>query len=97
MSSPTEHPADQQPVAEPLSIRQIAELLVKQYGLTDGLYDPMIEFSIGTAYAGANEDDTLPSAIVGVSRIGLIRTQKKTALTVDAAQINKPKRRRKVD
>lgn len=84
-------------VAPVLSLRELTELLVKHYGIHEGKYDLLMEFQIGTGMFGPTPDATLPSVLMGVSKIGLMPTSVETATTVDAAIINpeKPKKTRK--
>lgn len=71
-------------------LRQIAELLVKQNGLHDGMYDVAIEFqmAVGPVAIGAPGTSALPGAIVAVNRIGLVKTDVQGAWTVNAADVN---------
>ncbi len=73
-------------------LRQITELLVKQNGLHDGMYDVAIEFqmAVGAVAIGSPSASTLPGAIIGISRIGLIRTVAPGPSTVNAAEVNPP-------
>lgn len=75
------------PVAEPLSLLDLAGVLVKHYGLTTGKYELMLEFRLGIGNVGSTEQDRLPGAMVGVSKVGLVRTEKDGPLTVDASEI----------
>ncbi|MBE0436404.1 MAG: hypothetical protein IBX56_11445 [Methylomicrobium sp.] len=84
-------------VAPVLSLRDLTELLVKHYGIHEGKYDLLMEFQIGTGMFGPTPEATLPSALVGISKIGLMPTRVESATTVDAAIVNpcKPKKTRK--
>lgn len=82
------------PVDPPLSMRDLAAVLVKHYGLTEGTYDLMVEFQIGTGAVGPDKDNPLPGVTTGVSRVGLIPTAKAGPNTVDAALINPAKKLR---
>lgn len=70
--------------------REIAEALIKQHGIHEGLWGVYLEFGI----AGANintvpdSDDVIPSAIVPVQKLGLQRFDRANNLTVDAAGVN---------
>ena len=79
----------------PLSMRDLALVLVKHYGLTEGIYDLVVEFQIGTGAVGPDQDNLVPGAMIGVSRVGLVSTTKQGPNTVDAAQINPAKKLRK--
>ena len=70
-----------------LSLRELAAVLVKHYGLHEGQYDLVIEFQIGTGVVGPTQAPTL-GAIVGVSRVGLIPATADGPTTVNAAMVN---------
>lgn len=81
-----------QPVAAPLSLKEVAELLVKHYGFIEGKFDLMVEYQIGGGLIGPTPDQRVPGMMVGVSRLGLTKSvQSGGPLTVDAAVVN-PKR-----
>lgn len=86
-------PAD--PVGNPVSMRELSEILVKHYGLNSGRYDLLVEFQIGLGAVGPNKQSPLPGAMFGISKVGLIPSQKDGATTVDAALVNPPKKARK--
>lgn len=71
-----------------LSLRDLTELLIKHYGIHEGKYDLLMEFQIGTGMFGPTPDAKLPSAFVGVSKIGLMPASVESATTVDAAIVN---------
>jgi hypothetical protein len=75
---------------EPLSLRDIAVLLVKHYGLREGLWDLNLELQVGIGSFGPTREKALPGAMFGVGRIGLTRTPKENAgpNTVNAAELN---------
>jgi len=84
------------PVSTPLSMREVAGLLVKHYGLHEGSYDLMIEFKIGVGTVGADSDDEKsPGAIIGLSRVGLVLSKKAGITTVDASTVNPPRKKTK--
>lgn len=74
-------------VDTPLTMRELAEVLVKHYGLHEGLFDLSVEFQIGTGLVGPKESQG-PGALVGVSRVGLVHSTGDSPMTVDAAIIN---------
>lgn len=83
----------QNPVRPPLNSREITEVLIKHYNLHAGKYDLLIEFQIGTAMLGPSPDEVCPTAMVGVSRLGLVESITETPNTVDAAIINPPQKK----
>lgn len=72
----------------PLTLRELAVLLIKHHGLHEGLYDPAFEFQIAIGGVGPQQDALLPGAMIGVSRIGLAIAEKTSGNTVDAAVVN---------
>lgn len=91
-TNPTNNPT-------PLTLKELATLLVSHYGYHDGLYEVSVEISIGIGPVGPSPEETLPGAIVGVSRIGLVKAARASKHTVDAAEVNpkssKPKGKKK--
>jgi hypothetical protein len=78
------------------SLVQLAEILVKSQGLHEGLYNLSIEFQIGVGAIGPSPESICPGAMIGISRIGLLKTEesKKNIHTVNAAEVNPaPKKR----
>ncbi|WP_097458707.1 hypothetical protein [Mangrovitalea sediminis] len=85
------------PVADPLSLRELTEVLIKHYGIHEGQYDLLVEFKIGVGALGPNQELALPGAMVGVSRLGLVKSTKMGNNTVDAAEVNPVTKARKKD
>jgi len=73
---------------QPLPITEIAVLLIKHYGLHEGLFDVVIEFQIGTGLVGPSSELSVPGAMLGISKIGLSTAQIKGPVTLDAAIVN---------
>ncbi len=69
-------------------LRQITELLVKQNGLHEGVYDLAVEFNIGVGPVTVGSSSAIPGVALGVKRIGLIQTTIQGETTVDAAVVN---------
>jgi hypothetical protein len=76
-------------------LRELAEILVRHYGLRDGRYELLVEFQIGMGSVGPDAQSALPGAMIGISRVGLIPSQKDGPTTVDAALVNPPKKPRR--
>lgn len=74
---------------EPLSLKELAAVLVRHYGLTEGLYDVLVEFKIGVGAVAPSDEPRIPGAIVGVSRVGLnpVTEASTNAAVVDAAEV----------
>ena len=80
------------------SLVELTEILVKNQGLHEGLYNLSLEFQLAVGAIGPAPELICPGAMIGVSRIGLSKTEKeKTNIhTVDAAEVNPaPKKRAK--
>lgn len=71
-----------------LSLQEIGAILVKHLGYHEGIWDISVEFQISIGALGPSADKILPGAMVGVSRIGLMRTETRGPHTVDAAVVN---------
>jgi hypothetical protein len=80
-------------VEKPLSLREVTELLIKHYDLHEGNYDLLMEFQLGVGLVAQNpEQSPAPTAMVGISRLGLTRAEIASPNTVDAATINPAKK-----
>jgi len=72
------------------SYHEVVEALIKKQGLHEGLWAIYIEFGIGAANFKTDETSTdlVPTAIVPVKRVGLVRGTEDNNLTVDASVVN---------
>ncbi len=69
--------------------RQLAEILVKDQGIHEGLWGLYVEFGIaGTNLANPKDGTVNPAAIVPVIRIGIQPFREASSMTVDAAEVN---------
>lgn len=75
-------------INEPLSLQEIAAVMVRHFGYRDGLYEIAIEVQIAVGKVGPRPGNLLPGAAVGVSRIGLARVEKMGPYTVDASKVS---------
>jgi hypothetical protein len=69
--------------------QELAELMVRQAGIKEGLWGIYMRFGIAGANVGQSPDDVSPAAIVPVVEIGLQRFEEPSRLTVDAAEVAK--------
>lgn len=69
-------------------MKEVAELLVKEYKLHEGLYDLMLEYQFAFGNFGPTSAQVTPGAMIGLAKLGLTRVDKVGPLTVDAAQVN---------
>lgn len=92
-AKPPRPPISQLPpmvVAEPLTMEDLAVLLVKHHNLHTGQYDLMIEFQVGSSNFGTDPSKIVPGMMVGIKRIGLVQHSGGAigSITVDAAMVN---------
>jgi hypothetical protein len=81
-------PQNIKPPFEPLPLKEVAAMLVKQYDIHEGLWEVAIEVQVGIGNFGQVPEDVLPGAMFRMSRIGLNRVPISGPLTVDAAAVN---------
>lgn len=70
------------------TLREITEILIKHQGLHEGLYNLLFEFQIGVGAVGPSPTSIYPGAMLGISRIGLSKSENVNIHTVDAAEVN---------
>ena len=70
------------------SHKELVEVLIKAQGIQEGIWSLSVEFGFGVSNMGADEEHLVPTAMLGVIRVGLQRTEKLTGLSVDAAVVN---------
>ncbi len=73
---------------EPLALKDLTALLIRHYGLHDGLWDLAVEMQIAAGRMGQTPDQALPGAMFLISRIGLQKSETAGPGTVDAATVN---------
>lgn len=71
------------------SYREVAELMVQELGITEGLWGLYVKFGIAAANAGPDNENMKPTAIVPVLELGLQKFDEPSNLTVDAADLSK--------
>ena len=83
----TEH--NPSPIAD-FSLIEVTKILIKHQGLHEGLYNLSLQFQIAVGAVGPSPELITPGAMLGVSRIGLAKTEKDkaNAQTVNAAEAN---------
>lgn len=78
-----------EPIHHVLTHRELTELLIKHYDIHEGFWAIAIEFRMGATLAGINEEEErIPSAMVGIGKIGIQSTVPESPIAVDAAKIN---------
>ncbi len=69
--------------------KEVAEALIKQQSIHEGLWGIYVEFGIAAVNAAVPpSNDLVPTAIVPVLKIGLQRFDEPSNLTADAAIVN---------
>lgn len=67
-------------------MRELAEVLIRHHGLHEGIYDTAIEFQFALGQVGPDPQKPMPGAMLGVSRIGLVKVNNAGPQSVDAAK-----------
>lgn len=67
--------------------QELAEMMVRSLGISEGLWGIYMRFGITAANAGPNPEELKPTAIIPVLEIGLQRMEEPSNLTVDAAEV----------
>lgn len=76
-----------------LSIRELTTtVLIKHYGIHEGLFDLLIEFHLGVGAVGPDPNELSPGAMIGISRIGLNPSTNTGPMSIDAAIVNPRKK-----
>lgn len=76
------------PVGNPLGIKELTAALVKHYDLHEGLYDLYLEYQFAFGNFGPSASQVVPSAVVGLSKLGVTKVTQTGPLTVDASEVN---------
>ena len=76
------------PVGTPLGIKELTAALVKHYDLHEGLYDLYLEYQFAFGNFGPSASQLVPSAVVGLSKLGVTKVTQTGPLTVDASEVN---------
>jgi hypothetical protein len=68
-------------------LKEIAELLVRDRGITEGHWGVYVKFGLQAGNVGPSPKELFPAAIVPLMEFGIQRFDEPNALTVDAAQL----------
>jgi hypothetical protein len=70
--------------------KEVAEALIKQQGIHEGLWGIYFEFGFGAGNIGPvpGDPNLLPTAIVQITKIGIQRFPEENNLTIDASVSN---------
>ncbi len=80
---------------DPLTIKELATVLIQHYDFNEGYFDLSVEFNIGVGAVGPNPNELTPGAILSISRIGLTHSENMGPMSVDAATVNPKRKQRK--
>ena len=75
------------------SLKEIAEVLVKDQGIHDGIWGIYVKFGLSATNINnaSMQNEMFPAAVVPVVELGIQRFEEANALTVDAAVVNPQK------
>jgi hypothetical protein len=68
--------------------QEVATALIKQQGIREGIWALSVEFGLVAVNAGQNDDSLAPTALIPVKRIGLVKVEERSSLSVDASEVN---------
>jgi hypothetical protein len=72
-------------------LKQIAEILVKERGITEGNWGVYVKFGLQAGNVGPSPTELYPAAIVPLMELGIQRFDVPNSLTVDAAKLAEKK------
>lgn len=76
------------PVNPPISLIELAKILIKHYGFHEGFYEVGFQFNIAVGSVGPDPTLAAPGAVMTVGGIGLSRCPPSSPLAVDASIVN---------
>lgn len=79
-------------IVPPISLRELAILLIKEHGIHEGHYELTVEFLFSAGPIGPDSTALVPGVMIGFSKVGLTRsTATNSPSSVDAALVNPAK------
>lgn len=74
---------------------EVAEALIKQANIHEGRWQVVLQFGLGVANMGPNQQEVVPGAAIAVQSIGLAKAvpDSPESLVVDAAKVNPPSKK----
>jgi hypothetical protein len=72
-------------------LREVTTALIKQQGVSEGLWMLAFEFNLGAGLAGSTKEEVRPMAFVQINKISLVRQKEIPGghnLVVNAAEVN---------
>jgi len=76
--------------------KEVVKALLQSQGIHKGIWGLYVEFGIGAANVGPNQEEIQPAAIVPLLKIGLQQFNAVTNISVDASDVNPTSKRSKV-
>lgn len=73
---------------EPLAHKDLVAVLLRHYEIHEGEWDILVELMLGAGPIKPAPDQAYPGALVGITRIGIQKTEIKGPATVDASVVN---------
>ncbi|HLA74327.1 MAG TPA: hypothetical protein VJM76_00245 [Gammaproteobacteria bacterium] len=75
------------------SHRQVIEALLVKKGITEGKWALIVQFGFNAITAGPSDDELFPTAMVGVTSIGIRRAEEGTKGVIVDATLFAPRRK----
>lgn len=81
-----------------MTIKEIMTLIIKEKGITDGIYIPVMELIFGAGADKFPTGDVMPTVKIGIKSIGIQKSDNSELsndMAVDASVVNPKKKTRK--
>lgn len=78
-----------EPTAYSFSFKELAEMMIRELDLKEGIWGLQVQFGIAATNGGMEPGDLRPMAIVPIMNLGLQRFDTVTAISADAAEVQK--------
>lgn len=82
-------PATESPSSRMLELKQLCEILVRESGITTGLWELAFEYKVAFGAVSPPGEPPLPSGIVSISKVGVAPATARGPYTIDAAELTK--------
>lgn len=82
-SDPTLNPPN-----PPISLRELATILIKHFDYHEGFYEVGVQFNIAVGSVGPDPTQVAPGAVLTVGGVGLSKCPESSPLAVNAAEVN---------
>jgi len=74
------------------TIQELAEILVREAGLTEGRWQIGMNFTVTSGAMGPDANNVFPTLLAGVDKVNIVRVAdgaETTSLTIDVASLKK--------